>query len=150
MSTPAVRVDSYKGASVDRGNMARILQRGWRVYDRGGVWWISYPLDGDTKRESTRERDRARADAYMERRRSEVESTSGPKASGPSSDIEEGVAPCTGAVRLPAEMVDVALSLLERANAYDVNTAVRLGIKLASAIRRHQVEVGALPDWRRQ
>src|ERR1035437_9523526 len=54
-------------------SMGRRLQRGWRIYDRDGIFWATYPFKGDTKRESTRTRDPVMAEVFLAQRRREIE-----------------------------------------------------------------------------
>lgn len=139
--------------------MGRKLQRGWRIYDRDGTWWLSYPLKGDTKRESTRTRDPVMAEVFLAQRRREIEGTGPTNAFdgqpkdyaddgtvrplyGPSVDAPEtSEAP----VRLPEPLVSLAQSLLDRAHRYEFKSMLRYAIRLAAVIKRHQRGLPALP-----
>ena len=139
--------------------MGRRLQRGWRVYDRDGIWWITYPLDGDTKRESTRTRDPLMAEVFLAQRRREIEGAGltddfdgQPKDYGGDGTVRPvcgpNVDPAEASqvpIRLPEPLVSLALSLLERARRYEVNSTLRYAIHLAAVIKRHQRGLPALP-----
>ena len=138
--------------------MGRKLQKGWRVYDRDGIWWITYPLDGDTKRESARTRDLVMAEVFLAERRREIE------GAGPANDFDgqpkdyadDGtVRPLCGPnvdpaetneapVRLPEPLVSLAQSLLDRARRYEIKSTLRYAIRLAAAIKRHHRGLPAL------